>query len=60
MDEDQPRKQVKHEVGMALDAMSVDELEGRVGLLREEIMRLQQAIGEKSASKTAAEAVFKL
>lgn len=60
MDDDTPRKAPVHELGMVLDALSVDELEDRIGLLREEIARLEQAIAKKNASRDAADAVFRI
>ena len=58
--EDNPiRKTPAHEVGMVLDALSVDELEARIALLRAEIARLETAIESKTASRTEADAVFK-
>jgi uncharacterized small protein (DUF1192 family) len=61
MDEnEEPKKISAHEVGMPLDTLSIDELELRIGLLEDEIVRLRNAIEHKSASRNAAEAVFKL
>lgn len=60
MDEEDARKKPSsHEVGMVLDALSIDELDARIVLLRGEIERLQLAIEEKTASKAAAENFFK-
>jgi uncharacterized small protein (DUF1192 family) len=60
MDEDgEPVKRQAHEIGMVLDALSIDELEMRIGLLENEITRLKAAIESKSASRSAAEAFFK-
>ena len=60
MDEDEKRETPPHVVGMVLDSLSIDELEARIAMLEAEIARLQQAISEKSASRNAAEAVFRL
>lgn len=60
MDEDSVKRPAAHEIGMGLDALSVDELEARIALLEAEIGRLRQALSEKSASRSAADAVFKL
>ena len=60
MDEDEPRKTSRHEVGMVLDTLSIDELEARIALLEGEINRLKAAIAAKKDSKSAADAVFKL
>lgn len=59
MDADEPKRVVQHEVGMVLDALSIEELEQRVGLLEGEIVRLKGAIKAKIASRSAADSVFK-
>lgn len=60
MEEEEARKKpTSHEVGMVLDALSIDELEARIGLLREEIIRLEATILEKKKSKDTAESFFK-
>ena len=48
-----------HEIGMPLDAMSVEELAERIGLLETEIARLKVAIEAKKKSRDAAAAFFK-
>lgn len=60
MDEDDVVKKPVHEVGMALDALSIEELTERIALLREEIARLEKAIEVKTQSRSAADAVFKI
>jgi uncharacterized small protein (DUF1192 family) len=59
-DDDEVKKPKGHEVGMVLDAMSVDELNDRIALLEGEIVRLRAAIESKRKSKSAADAFFKL
>lgn len=59
MDEDEVRHTPVHEVGMVLDTLSVDELEHRIAILRGEIARIEAAIAAKTASRSAADAVFK-
>jgi uncharacterized small protein (DUF1192 family) len=59
MDDDPIRRPPVHEVGMVLDALSVDELEERIGALQTEIERLKAAIAAKTQSRSAADAVFK-
>lgn len=54
-----PPKKPAHEIGQSLDALSVDELDERIGLLRAEIERLQRARDAKAASRAAAAAFFK-
>ena len=61
MDEDEQRKKpVAHEVGMLLDAMSVEELRQRISLLEGEIVRLKDAIAARERTRLAAESLFKL
>jgi len=58
--DDEVKKPKGHEIGMVLDAMSVDELTDRIGLLEDEIARLRAAIEAKRKSKSAADAFFKI
>ncbi len=44
MDEDEVSRPRLHEVGMPLDALSIDELAHRIAILREEIVRIEAAI----------------
>lgn len=48
-----------HDIGQALDAMSVDELDERIALLQREIARLEEARVLREATRRAADAVFK-
>lgn len=58
---DEPIKKPRaHEVGMAIDTMSVEELSERIGLLELEIVRLRAAIEARGATRKAADAMFKL
>lgn len=54
-----PRPKTVHEIGQILDALSVDELDERIVLLRAEIERLEAAKAAKQASKAAADLFFK-
>ncbi len=54
-----PAAPMKHAVGEPLEALSVEELRLRIGLLRDEIARLDAAILAKEASRQAADAFFK-
>lgn len=55
-----PRKApVQHDLGQALDALSVDELADRISLLQAEIRRLEEALARKQASRQAADSFFK-
>lgn len=60
MDDDDFAKPKSHEVGMSLDAISVDEMHARIGLLEQEIERLRAEIETKQSSRAAANAVFKI
>lgn len=58
--EDEPRKKPKaHEIGQDLSLLSVTDLNERIGLLREEIARLEAELQAKGATKSAAEALFR-
>jgi uncharacterized small protein (DUF1192 family) len=54
-----PKAPATHEIGQAIDALSVHELEERIELLRAEIVRLEAAIKARQATKDAASAFFK-
>jgi uncharacterized small protein (DUF1192 family) len=60
MFDDEVKKPKGHEIGMVLDAMSVEELTDRIGMLESEIARLRAAIDSKRKSKSAADAFFKI
>ncbi len=59
MEEEDRKRPTQHEIGMVLDALSVEELNDRIGLLEGEIARLRAAIAAKGSSRKAAEAAFK-
>ena len=42
-EDDRPARKLSHEVGQDLSTLSVDELDERIGLLRDEITRIEQA-----------------
>jgi uncharacterized small protein (DUF1192 family) len=54
-----PKKKIAHEMGQDLSLLSVGELGERIGLLKEEIARLEAEMSRKRASKWAADTVFK-
>lgn len=58
-DDDRPKKKIVHEIGQDLALLSVSELQERVTLLKDEIARLETAIGGKQASRSAADVFFK-
>ncbi|WP_375599498.1 DUF1192 domain-containing protein [Devosia sp. Naph2] len=59
MDEEDRKKPRSHEVGMVLDALSVEELQDRIVLLEQEVARIRAAMEAKGNSRRAAEAAFK-
>jgi uncharacterized small protein (DUF1192 family) len=54
-----PKKKITHEMGQDLSLLSVSELNERIGLLQEEIARLEAEKLKKHASKSAADTFFK-
>ncbi len=58
-EDDRPKKKITHEIGQDLTLLSVKELEERIALLREEIVRLEAAIAGKQASRNVADQFFK-
>ncbi len=61
MFDDEPVKKPRgHEVGMPIEAMSVEELADRIAMLESEIGRLQAAIAARQKTRSAADALFKL
>jgi uncharacterized small protein (DUF1192 family) len=54
-----PPKKKSHELGQDLSKHSVADLEALIDTLQAEIARVEQALGAKQSSKSAAEAVFK-
>ncbi len=52
-DDDRPKKKIVHEIGQELTLLPVGELNERLGMLREEIGRLEADIAQKQASKSA-------
>ena len=60
LDDLQPVKKAKtYELGQDLSKHSVGELEALIDALKAEIARVEQALGAKQSSKSAAEAAFK-
>lgn len=58
-DDDRPKKPTAHEIGCDLSMLSVDELDARATLLREEIARLEAEKERKSAGRRAADSLFR-
>jgi len=57
--DDLPKKKITHEMGQDLSLLSVGELADRIGLLNDEIARLDAEMARKRASQTAADRFFK-
>jgi uncharacterized small protein (DUF1192 family) len=58
-EEERPKKKLAHEIGQDLTLLSVKELDERVGLLKEEIGRLEADKAKKQATRSAADQFFK-
>jgi uncharacterized small protein (DUF1192 family) len=58
-EDDRPKKKIVHEIGQDLALLSVKELQERIGILKEEITRLEADIARKQASRGAADQFFK-
>lgn len=58
-DDEPKKKKTVHEIGQDLSLLSVAELNERIAALRAEIVRLEAEVVAKSATKSAAEALFK-
>lgn len=57
--DDLPKPKPAVTVGDNLDLMSIADLEQRIEILESEIARIRQAIAQKRASKSAADAFFR-
>lgn len=57
--DDLPKKKVTHEIGQELSLLSVSELAERIGVLKDEITRLEAEMTRKRASQQAADSIFK-
>ena len=58
-EDDRPKKKIVHEIGQDLALLSVKELQERIAILKEEVGRLEAAIGSKQASRNVADQFFK-
>jgi uncharacterized small protein (DUF1192 family) len=58
-EEDRPKKKLVHEIGQDLSLISVGELNERIALLREEILRLEADIAKKQSTRASADQLFK-
>ncbi len=59
IEELEPRKTPKFEIGGDLSTLSVEELKELVAVLKGEIARIEEAVGAKESSREAADSVFK-
>ena len=58
--DDEPKKKSRpHEIGQDLSLLSFSELSERIGILRDEIARLETELKTKDTTKSAAEALFR-
>ena len=58
--DDEPKKKPRpHEIGQDLSLLSVGDLTERIGILRDEITRLEAELQAKGSTKSAAEALFR-
>lgn len=58
-EEASPRKKTVHEIGQDLSSLSIAEIDERMTLLRNEIVRLDEAKTGKLRTQAAADALFK-
>jgi uncharacterized small protein (DUF1192 family) len=58
-EDDRPKKKIAHEIGQDLTLLSVRELTERIGLIKDEIARLEADIAKKQATRSAADQFFK-
>ena len=58
-EEDRPKKKIVHEIGQDLALLAVKELQERIVVLKEEIVRLEAAIAGQQASRNVADQFFK-
>lgn len=59
LDDERPKKPTAHEIGADLSMLSADELDARIGLLKEEIARLEAEKEKKAAGRRAADSFFR-
>jgi uncharacterized small protein (DUF1192 family) len=58
-EDDRPKRRPVHEIGQDLSQLSVEELGDRIALLNDEVVRLQDALEKKRASRSTADRFFK-
>ncbi len=57
--DDRPAKKPAHEIGSDLSMLSVDDIDGRIDILRQEIARLEAERERKLAGRSAADSLFR-
>lgn len=57
-DEDRSLIAARHVIGQDLGTLSLDEIAHRIILLKEEVLRLEDAMRAKSAQRSAADRLF--
>jgi uncharacterized small protein (DUF1192 family) len=58
-EEDRPKRKIAHDISQDLTLLSVEELDQRVQLLKDEIARIEADRKNKQASRSAADTFFK-
>lgn len=59
MEEEFETRRTEYRIGQDLSTLSVEELNGTIALLKDEIARLEQALNAKDKTKATAEAFFR-
>ena len=59
IDEEPLKRARAHEIGQDLSLLSVEELRTRIDVLKDEIVRIEQELSQKGATKAAADALFR-
>jgi uncharacterized small protein (DUF1192 family) len=57
-DDEKPTRKIGHEIGQDLYALSIEDFDERIALLKAEIARLEEARKQKSAQRAAADSIF--
>ena len=58
-EDDRPKRKIAHEIGQDISLLSVSDLEERIGILKDEITRLEADKAQKNTSRSAAHALFR-
>jgi len=57
-DDDRPLRKVAHEIGQDLYALSIEDFDERIAMLKAEVARLEEARKQKAAQRAAADSIF--